>query len=104
VHINSYLHQVYVSFLQDLLPLASSCIDSVKSFFHPTKHAAKREIEALRLLSACPNVVKHHDVIETSEAVFIVMECFKNGQLFDYLFSKGRLSEDEAHHIFHLVE
>ncbi|TVU42363.1 hypothetical protein EJB05_08765, partial [Eragrostis curvula] len=62
-----------------------------------------KEIEMLRLLSNCSNVVKLHNVIETSETVYIVMEYCKNGELFDHLILKGRLSEDEARRIFRQI-
>mmetsp|Transcript_25815 Transcript_25815/g.36306 ORF Transcript_25815/g.36306 Transcript_25815/m.36306 type:complete len:549 (+) Transcript_25815:62-1708(+) len=55
-----------------------------------------REIEIMKLLDH-PNIVKLYDVVhlEDGETV-LVMELVTGGELFDYILSKGKLSEKEA--------
>ncbi|CAO2206394.1 unnamed protein product [Urochloa humidicola] len=71
--------------------------DTMKSIGMEEK--VTKEIEILRSF-ASPRVIKIYDVIETFEAFFVVMEYCENGELFDYVVSKGRLQEDEARRIF----
>ncbi len=53
----------------------------------------QREAEILRRVSGHPNIVALHDVYESPTFVFLVFELCRNGELFDYLTSKVRLSE-----------
>lgn len=59
------------------------------------------EVENLRELDH-PNIVKLHEVIETSKRVAMVMECISTFTLFDYLARcpKSRVHEHEAKVIF----
>jgi 5'-AMP-activated protein kinase catalytic alpha subunit len=59
----------------------------------------QREVRILRLLHH-PHIVKVFDVIETSLAIYIVMEYVDGGELFDYLVANKRLKEHEARHFF----
>lgn len=58
---------------------------------------AKREIQILLMLSH-PNVVTIHDQIEDEHALYIFMECFRNGDMNNYC--KEPLSEEESHFFF----
>jgi 5'-AMP-activated protein kinase catalytic alpha subunit len=63
---------------------------------------AKREIKILKLLIH-PHIIRLYEVIYTPTDIFLVMEYCKNGELFDYIYEKGRLLEDEARRIFQQV-
>ena len=54
-----------------------------------------REIKILQSISH-PNVIKLYEVIDTAQAIFMIMEYAAGGELFDYIVSKSRLSEKEA--------
>lgn len=54
-----------------------------------------REIQILKLLNH-PNVIKLYEIVDTPRHVYIVQEYMNNGELFDYIVAKGRLSEKEA--------
>lgn len=43
-----------------------------------------------------PNIISLHDLFETSDRIFIVMEYMRGGELFDYVVAKGTLNEEEA--------
>jgi len=51
-----------------------------------------QEINSLKTVSHA-NIVKLLEVIDTEEALFIVMEYVSGGDLFTYLEAKGRLTE-----------
>jgi len=65
-------------------------------------YAVTKEIGILRSFASL-RVIKLHDVIETFEAFYVVMEYCENGELLDYVILKGRLQEDEARRIFRQV-
>ena len=65
-------------------------------------YAVNKEIGILRSFASL-RVIKLHDVIETFEAFYVVMEYCENGELLDYVILKGRLQEDEARRIFRQV-
>nr|XP_015218995.1 PREDICTED: serine/threonine-protein kinase SIK2-like [Lepisosteus oculatus] len=54
-----------------------------------------REVQIMKLLNH-PHIIKLYQVMETKDMLYIVTEYAKNGEMFDYLSSNGRLSEDEA--------
>lgn len=54
-----------------------------------------REIHILRR-TRHPNIVQLYDIIETKKQLFLVMEHATNGELFDYIVKKQKLSENEA--------
>lgn len=62
----------------------------------------KREIN---ILTKCghPHIIRLYEVIDTPSDIFVVMEYVPNGELFDYIVSKGRLTPDEARHFFHQI-
>ncbi|XP_068127141.1 serine/threonine-protein kinase SIK1 [Hyperolius riggenbachi] len=54
-----------------------------------------REVQIMKRLRH-PNVIRLYQVMETRDMIYIVTEYAKNGELFDYLTERGRLTEDEA--------
>jgi len=62
----------------------------------------KREINILRRCTH-PHIIRLYEVIDTPTDIFVVMEYVSNGELFDYIVSKGRLAPDEARHFFHQI-
>lgn len=61
-----------------------------------------REIKILKLFMH-PHIIRLYEVIESSTDIFVVMEYVQGGELFDYIVSKGRLSEGEARLFFQQV-
>ncbi|XP_025896773.1 serine/threonine-protein kinase SIK2 [Nothoprocta perdicaria] len=47
-----------------------------------------------------PHIIKLYQVMETKSMLYLVTEFAKNGEIFDYLASHGRLSESEARRKF----
>jgi serine/threonine protein kinase len=62
----------------------------------------QREIRFLKLLHH-PHIVKVYDVLETVDAIYIVMEYAVGGELFDYIVAHKRLKEKEARAFFRQV-
>ncbi|XP_066516019.1 serine/threonine-protein kinase SIK1-like [Hoplias malabaricus] len=58
-----------------------------------------REVQIMKLLNH-PHIIKLYQVMETKDMLYIVTEYAKNGEMFDYLASNGRLSEEEARRTF----
>ncbi|XP_017565488.1 serine/threonine-protein kinase SIK1 [Pygocentrus nattereri] len=58
-----------------------------------------REVKIMKLLNH-PHIIKLYQVMETKDMLYIVTEFAKNGEMFDYLASNGRLSEEEARRTF----
>ncbi|XP_073524916.1 serine/threonine-protein kinase SIK1 [Phyllobates terribilis] len=54
-----------------------------------------REVQILKRLRH-PHIIRLYQVMETKDMIYIVTEYAKNGELFDYLTVRGRLSEEEA--------
>ncbi|XP_067886409.1 maternal embryonic leucine zipper kinase [Heterodontus francisci] len=60
------------------------------------------EIEAMKNLSH-QHVCRLYHVIETAQKIFIILEYCPGGELFDYIISKDRLSEEEARIFFRQI-
>jgi len=58
-----------------------------------------REIHILRR-TRHPNIIQLYDIIETKKQLFLIMEYAMNGELFDYIVKKQKLSEKEACRFF----
>ncbi|XP_052642524.1 LOW QUALITY PROTEIN: serine/threonine-protein kinase SIK2 [Harpia harpyja] len=58
-----------------------------------------REVQIMKMLDH-PHVIKLYQVMETKSMLYLVTEFAKNGEIFDYLASHGRLSESEARRKF----
>jgi len=62
----------------------------------------QREINILEICKH-PNVIRLFEVIDTPSDIFMVMEYVPNGELFDYIVSRGRLPPDDARRFFQQV-
>ena len=51
----------------------------------------KREIKVLRLFNH-PHIIKHYEFIDTPSDIFMAIEYAENGELFDMISQKGRVS------------
>ncbi|XP_071749104.1 serine/threonine-protein kinase SIK3 [Lepeophtheirus salmonis] len=60
----------------------------------------EREIEILRSLGPHPHVIRLVEVMESGRAIYMVTEHAKNGEIFDFVAEKGRLTEGKAGHWF----
>ncbi|RLN63965.1 hypothetical protein BBP00_00003740 [Phytophthora kernoviae] len=56
----------------------------------------EREVALLRRCASHPNVVALHDVLETPDFVYIIMELAEGGELFQALIDEGAYSEWDA--------
>ncbi len=54
-----------------------------------------REIKILKEVKH-KNIIQLYEIIETSYAIYMIMEYAEGGELFDYIVNKSRLSEKEA--------
>lgn len=59
------------------------------------KGRVEREIKILQEVKH-ENVIQLYEIIETSYAIYMIMEFAEGGELFEYIVKKGRLSEKEA--------
>ncbi|TPX48695.1 hypothetical protein SeLEV6574_g01893 [Synchytrium endobioticum] len=75
-----------------------------KATIHSPKQVARlqREIRFLKLLYH-PHIVKVHEVVETPDFIYIIMEYAAGGELFDYIVSHKRVKEKEARTFFRMV-
>ena len=64
------------------------------------KSRLEREISILKRLNHI-NVIKIHKIAEELENYFIVMEYCENGELFNYIVARQRLSEEETAYFFY---
>ncbi|CAF0808262.1 unnamed protein product [Adineta steineri] len=60
------------------------------------------EIKAMKDLRH-QHICQLYQVIETDEYYFLVLEYFCNGELFDYIVNRNRLSEEQARHFFRQI-
>ncbi|NWH74625.1 MELK kinase, partial [Piaya cayana] len=65
-------------------------------------HRVKLEIDAMKNLSH-QHICQLYHVMETSQKIFMVLEYCPGGELFDYIISKDRLSEEEARVFFRQI-
>lgn len=56
----------------------------------------RREVEIMRWLPAHPNIVRFKEAYEDKEAVYLVMELCKGGELFDRIVARGHYTEYAA--------
>eukprot|EP01050_Picozoa_sp_SAG11_P004777 SAG11_NODE_314_length_10874_cov_12.170302_5_plen_526_part_00 len=62
----------------------------------------RREIKILKLFMH-PHIIRLYEVIDTPTDIFVVMEYVSEGELFDYIVEKGRLSEDDGRKFFQQI-
>ena len=58
-----------------------------------------REIKILKEVKHV-NIIQLYEIIETSYAIYMIMEYAEGGELFDYIANSGELKEDEARYYF----
>ncbi|KAL7981599.1 hypothetical protein Chor_005687 [Crotalus horridus] len=58
-----------------------------------------REVQIMKMLDH-PHIIKLYQVMETKSMLYLVTEYAKNGEIFDYLANRGRLSETDARRKF----
>uniref|UniRef100_A0A5B6ZB72 non-specific serine/threonine protein kinase n=1 Tax=Davidia involucrata TaxID=16924 RepID=A0A5B6ZB72_DAVIN len=56
----------------------------------------RREVEIMRHLPPHPNIVRYKEVYEDKDAVYLVMELCKGGELFDRIVARGHYTERAA--------
>jgi serine/threonine-protein kinase HSL1 (negative regulator of Swe1 kinase) len=64
--------------------------------------SVEREIVVMKLIDH-PNIMRLHDVWETSTDLYLVLEYVQGGELFDYMCTKGKLPVPEALHYFQQI-
>eukprot|EP01080_Neovahlkampfia_damariscottae_P007649 gene7649-11970_t len=62
----------------------------------------RREMQILKLLRHS-HIIRLYEIIETNTDIFMVMEYVSGGELFEYIVSKGKLSEMEARRLFQQI-
>lgn len=62
----------------------------------------RREIKTLKLFSH-PHITRLYEVIDTPTDIFVIIEYVSEGELFDFIVEKGRLSEDDARRFFQQI-
>ena len=62
----------------------------------------RREINILGLCNH-PHIIRLYEVIDTPSDIFMVMEYVSNGELFDYIVSRGRLPPNDARRFFQQI-
>ncbi|CAI9724966.1 maternal embryonic leucine zipper kinase-like isoform X2 [Octopus vulgaris] len=73
-----------------------------KQALGPDLPRVKTEIEAMKSIHH-KHVCQLYQVIENEDRVFLVLEYCPEGELFDYVVAKDRLTEVEAKHFFHQI-
>lgn len=63
------------------------------------EHKVQIEIKALGVCDH-PHIVKLYEVLETPSHYYMFQEFVPNGELFEYIVGRGRISEREAREIF----
>jgi 5'-AMP-activated protein kinase catalytic alpha subunit len=62
----------------------------------------RREIKTLKLFSH-PHITRLYEVIDTPTDIFVIIEYVSEGELFDFIVEKGRLSEGDARRFFQQI-
>jgi 5'-AMP-activated protein kinase catalytic alpha subunit len=60
----------------------------------------KREIQILKRIKHS-NIIQLFEIIESKEAIYLIMEYAAGGELFNYIVEKNRLPEHEAAKFFY---
>ena len=59
-----------------------------------------REINILKKINH-PNIIQLYEIIETKNAIYMIMEYAAGGELFDYIVDKKKIPEQEAAKFFY---
>ncbi|CAG8976691.1 hypothetical protein HYALB_00010817 [Hymenoscyphus albidus] len=62
----------------------------------------EREVAIMKLIQH-PNIIKLYDIWENRTEIYLVLEFVDNGELFEHIVAKGRLSEEEAMKYFRRI-
>jgi len=62
----------------------------------------RREISNMKMFRH-PHIIRLYEVIESTTDIFMVMEYVPGGELFDYIVTHGKLSENIARHFFQQI-
>ena len=63
---------------------------------------AQKEISILKIMFH-KNIIKLYEIMETFERIYIVMEFCEGGDLFNYILTRGHLSERQSCKFFHEI-
>ncbi|PLW41738.1 hypothetical protein PCASD_05661 [Puccinia coronata f. sp. avenae] len=85
-----------------LLPNSRMSVNQAGAHADKRLLGIEREIVIMKLIDH-PNIMRLYDVFENAHQIYIVMEYVEGGELFEYLVSRGRLSEDEALNYFQQI-
>ncbi|KAM3228856.1 hypothetical protein ACQJBY_060045 [Aegilops geniculata] len=80
-------------------PVAIKILDKEKVQKLRLVEQIRREICTMKLIKH-PNVVRLHEVMGSKARIFIVLEYITGGELFDTIYTNGRLKEEEARKYF----
>eukprot|EP00948_MAST-09A_sp_MAST-9A-sp1_P001123 g1123.t1 len=87
--------------------VAVKVMDKVKLEQHDDKEgvieAMKRENEVLKDVSDHPHIVNLYEVIESELITYVIMDCARGGELFDYIVAHGHVEEHVACRFFHEI-
>ena len=61
-----------------------------------------REISIVKKLSH-PNIIKINEIFENEKNYYIIMDYCSNGELFDYIVKKTKLTEEETSFFFYQI-
>eukprot|EP00002_Diphylleia_rotans_P034752 TRINITY_DN7497_c0_g1_i3.p1 TRINITY_DN7497_c0_g1~~TRINITY_DN7497_c0_g1_i3.p1 ORF type:complete len:336 (+),score=65.48 TRINITY_DN7497_c0_g1_i3:164-1171(+) len=79
--------------------VAIKIIDKEKLQELTDRERLAREINIMKMVEH-PNLIRLHEVIDTSRNMFLVMQYAPSGELFDYIVEREKLTEKEARKYF----
>lgn len=85
----------YTDKLDKTISLAAKIIDKNKANTEILDKFLKRELEILKKLEH-PNIIQVHSILQRGSNIFIFMRHAENGDLLDFIKSRGPLIEDQA--------
>ena len=83
-------------------PVAIKILDKTKITSIEDKERINREIKIMKKINHF-NITKLYTIIETKYIIYLVEEYVQGKELNDYLYTKGKLSEQEACKFFHQI-
>jgi tRNA A-37 threonylcarbamoyl transferase component Bud32 len=102
---------------RDLLGEGADCAYKCRDIATKTEYAVKiyeisrfdqraqivNDLRAKQAVSDHPNIVRYHNVVETADQIFVMMELIPGKDLFSFIVDRGGLSEPVAAEIFYQV-
>ena len=83
-------------------PVAIKILDKTKIASIEDKERINREIKIMKKINHF-NITKLYTIIETKYIIYLIQEYVQGKELNDYLYTKGKLSEQEACKFFHQI-